>query len=52
VPPASPVPIRSNWETADLRWIAIDEVDGYPLHPALAESWPELRKLIEDRIAS
>jgi 8-oxo-dGTP diphosphatase len=47
VPPASPVTIRSNWETSDLRWIPVDEVGSYPLHPALAESWPELRKLIE-----
>ena len=23
-----------------LRWISVDEVDAYPLHPALAESWP------------
>jgi 8-oxo-dGTP pyrophosphatase MutT (NUDIX family) len=49
VPPASPVTIRSNWETSDLRWIPVDEVGSYPLHPALAESWPELRKLVEDR---
>ena len=49
VPPASPVTIRSNWETSDLRWIPVDEVGSYPLHPALAESWPELRKLVEDQ---
>jgi 8-oxo-dGTP diphosphatase len=49
VRPASPVTIRSNWETSDLRWIPIEEVGSYPLHPALAESWPELRKLVEDQ---
>ena len=49
VPPASPVTIRSNWETSDLRWIPVDEVGSYPLHPALAESWPELRKLVKDQ---
>ena len=49
VRPASPVTIRSNWETSDLRWIPVDEVGSYPLHPALAESWPELRKLVEDQ---
>jgi hypothetical protein len=42
------VAIRSDWETSDLRWVPVDEVDGYPLLPAFAQSWPDLRKLIED----
>ncbi len=50
LPPGAPVAIRSDWETSDLRWIPVDEVDSYALHPALAQSWPELRKLIESRV--
>ncbi len=52
VPADAPVTIRSVWETSDLRWVPVDEVESYALHPALAESWPELRKLIEDRSPS
>jgi 8-oxo-dGTP pyrophosphatase MutT (NUDIX family) len=35
------------WETAELRWVPLEEVDGYPLLPAFAQTWPDLRKLIE-----
>jgi 8-oxo-dGTP pyrophosphatase MutT (NUDIX family) len=48
LPADAPVAIRSDWETSDLRWVPVDEVDGYPLLPAFAQSWPDLRKLIED----
>ena len=52
VPLASDAPVRighgwATWETAELRWVPIEEVDGYPLLPAFAQTWPELRKLIE-----
>ena len=46
VPADTPVTIRSDWETSDLRWVPVDEVDRYPLLPAFAQSWPDLRKLL------
>ena len=48
MPPGTPVTIRSGWETSDLRWVPVEKVGTYPLLPAFAQSWPELRKLIED----
>ncbi|HLH57950.1 MAG TPA: NUDIX hydrolase [Streptosporangiaceae bacterium] len=36
-----------NWENRELRWVPIEDVDGYLLHSGLAQSWPELRELIE-----
>lgn len=47
LPGGTPVSIRSAWETSDLRWIPVAEVDTYALLPAFAQSWPELRKLVE-----
>ena len=47
MPPGALVTIRSGWETSDLRWIPVDEVGGYPLLPAFAQSWPALRALID-----
>ena len=49
MPPGAPVTIRSGWETSDLRWVPVEKVDTYPLLPAFAQSWPELRKLIKDQ---
>ena len=48
MPTGTPVTIRSGWETSDLRWIPVEQVGTYPLLPAFAQSWPELRKLVED----
>ena len=48
VPADAAVTIRSDLETSDLHWVPVDEVDGYSLLPAFAQSWPDLRKLIED----
>ena len=36
-------PVVSDPESIELRWVAVDEVDGLPLHPRFAESWPGLR---------
>jgi 8-oxo-dGTP pyrophosphatase MutT (NUDIX family) len=52
VPLASDAPVTigsgwATWETAALHWVPLEEVDGYPLLPAFAQTWPELRKLIE-----
>ena len=32
-----------NRESAELRWVAVDEVADLPLHPGFAESWERLR---------
>jgi 8-oxo-dGTP diphosphatase len=34
-----------NRESAELRWVAEDEVTSLPLHPGFAASWPRLRKV-------
>ncbi|HYZ55303.1 MAG TPA: NUDIX domain-containing protein [Streptosporangiaceae bacterium] len=43
--------VRSGWESSELRWVPLRDVDGYRLHPGLAQSWPELLKLIEAQAA-
>jgi len=35
-----------NLESAELRWVAEDEVGALPLHPGFAASWDGLRELI------
>ena len=38
------VPLQaSNFESVELRWVAIDEVDRLALHPGFAATWPLLR---------
>jgi 8-oxo-dGTP diphosphatase len=32
-----------NRESSELRWVAVDEVAGLPLHPGFAASWERLR---------
>ena len=39
-------PIIADAESAALRWVPVDEVDGMPLHPGFAVAWPELRKVL------
>jgi 8-oxo-dGTP diphosphatase len=34
-----------NRESAELRWVAVDEVDALPLHPGFAASWQQLREV-------
>lgn len=34
-------------ESADLRWVDLDEVTELPLHPAFAAAWPTLRVLAD-----
>ncbi|MGB8407772.1 MAG: NUDIX hydrolase [Mycobacterium sp.] len=33
----------ANLESAELRWVAVDEVSELPLHPGFAASWDRLR---------
>ncbi|WP_243743580.1 NUDIX hydrolase [Brevibacterium luteolum] len=34
-------------ESLDLRWVPLDEVADYPLHPGFAAAWPRLRTVLE-----
>ena len=34
-----------NRESAELRWVAVDEVTALPLHPGFAASWDRLRSV-------
>ncbi|MEO6879990.1 MAG: NUDIX hydrolase, partial [Mycobacteriaceae bacterium] len=40
---AAPLALQANAESAELRWVAEDEVVTLPLHPSFAQSWPLLR---------
>lgn len=46
LPSDAVVAVRPGWENRELRWVPVGDVDGYRLHPGLARSWPELRKLV------
>lgn len=37
-----------NFETTEVRWVPLAEVDDLPLHPGFAAAWPALRAIIED----
>jgi 8-oxo-dGTP diphosphatase len=37
------LPVTSNVESLELRWVPVDAVDTLPLHPGLASAWPKLR---------
>lgn len=42
----SRLPVVPERESVDLRWVAADDVESYPLHPGFAAAWPVLRTLI------
>lgn len=42
-------PVISDPESRELSWVALAAVDGYPLHPGFAASWPRLRALLDVR---
>lgn len=44
-----PPTIVANAESAELRWVALGEIDSLPLHPGFAVSWPTVRRLVTDR---
>lgn len=44
-------PVISDPESVALEWVAIDDVESRPLHPGFARAWPELRRLLEERVA-
>jgi 8-oxo-dGTP pyrophosphatase MutT (NUDIX family) len=36
-----------NFETADVDWFTVDDVDRLPLHAGFAAAWPHLREIVE-----
>ncbi|WP_257478626.1 NUDIX domain-containing protein [Acidipropionibacterium jensenii] len=42
-------PAIGDQESLELRWVRIDELDGYDLHPGFGRSWPVLRQLLDVR---
>ena len=40
------LPVVPERESVDLRWVSVDDVVALPLHPAFAESWPALQRLL------
>ena len=40
------LPVVPARESVDLRWVAVDDVDALPLHPAFGGAWPALRRLL------
>lgn len=41
----------SDIESLELRWVPIDEVADYPLHPGFADAWPRLQEILADGAA-
>lgn len=41
-------PVISDPESRELAWVPVDAVDGYPLHPGFAASWPRLLVLLSE----
>ncbi|MFW2514244.1 NUDIX domain-containing protein [Demequina sp. SO4-13] len=41
--------VAGDAESLELRWVAPEEVDSLPLHPAFAGSWPALRRSLGTR---
>lgn len=37
-------------ESVDLRWVPLDEVESYSLHPGFKNAWPALRPLLEQPV--
>ena len=37
-------PVAANWESEDVRWCDLGEVNRLPLHPGFAQSWPGLQR--------
>ena len=42
-------PSITDAESAELAWVAVQDVDARPLHPGFAAAWPSLRDLLELR---
>ena len=44
-------PVISDPESLELKWVPVDQIESYPLHPGFAASWPRLRELLTVRPA-
>lgn len=42
-------PVISDPESLALEWVPAAEVESFPLHPSFADSWPDLRALLDVR---
>lgn len=49
VPPEA---LASNLESDDMRWVPLDVVDTYPLHPGFAATWPALADITATTLLS
>jgi len=44
-------PRAANTESDEVRWVAVDEVAGLPLHPGFAQSWPAVSTALDATLA-
>lgn len=40
-------PVIADFESIDLRWVPLSEIENLDLHPAFARAWPDLRSRLE-----
>lgn len=38
-----------NFETTDVRWVPVAEIEQLPLHAGFAASWPDVQAIVLDR---
>lgn len=43
--------VALNAESVELRWVPLDEVSSFPLHPALRHTWPTLHRELSHRLS-
>jgi len=43
----SAVDLRGNWESQELRWVPLKEIDALQLHPGFKAAWPALRDMLK-----
>jgi 8-oxo-dGTP pyrophosphatase MutT (NUDIX family) len=45
--PTGTLELAANWESQELRWVPLEDVDALDLHPGLKGAWPDLRDIID-----
>lgn len=45
--PFEPEVPQGDTESLEVKWIAIQDVEGLPLHPSFEQAWPELKSILE-----
>lgn len=45
--PFEPKVPHGDTESLKVKWIAIQDVEGLPLHPSFEQAWPELKSILE-----